>query len=186
MRKTVRYIIHEHNATGDNYVDEEGNYKTRGSAGLHYDLRIEYPISHGINNPVASFAVPKHRFPENPGEKILLVQGYDHELYWIKKNNITIPKGEYGAGTLKMMQKGVMDIEGWSKTHITFVVKGGPLLDGRYSLICPPNFMKQYKKKRRNNPKAGKPWLMIKVKEKLNENLYNLDLKRKSGMIFLI
>lgn len=115
MYSILQYVIHEHNAI---------------RAGLHYDLRIKIPNK----NLIASWALPKAEFPKFPGDKKLAVRVNDHGRYWLYIDNLDIPEGEYGAGHVKIVQKGLAEVEGWSDKYITFNIKGR-IATGRYSLI---------------------------------------------------
>lgn len=133
------FVIHSHNAD---------------TAGLHFDLRVQIPN----RSSLASFALPKHKIPQNPGEKVLAVRGADHGKMWLYVDNLEIPKGNYGAGTIEIFQTGKCEIEGWSNNHITFRVKGTVKdgLDGRFALIR----FRGSKTSDRNNL-----WILIKTKE---------------------
>ena len=63
----------------------------------HYDLRLEF------NGVLVSFAIPKG-FPQTD-EKRLAVHEEDHPLDYIDFEEV-IPKGEYGAGTVEIFDKG--------------------------------------------------------------------------------
>jgi bifunctional non-homologous end joining protein LigD len=132
----VSYVIHEHKAD---------------RAGIHWDFRMQIPNK----NLLASFALPKSQFPKKPGDKVLAVRTNDHGRYWLYMNNTTIPKGEYGAGTIKIIQDGKAEILGWSNTHITFKIKGRKV-SGRYSLI-------KFKPKRAEG--NVDTWFLVKTKK---------------------
>lgn len=103
------------------------------TAGKHFDLRITIPH----RDTVASFALPKARVPEKPGDKLLAVRTHDHGRAWIAMDHMVIAKGQYGEGVSTVIQRGVCEIQGWSNNYITFVIKGDKkdLLNGRYALI---------------------------------------------------
>jgi len=110
---------------------------------LHYDLRLE---SGGV---LKSWAVPKG-MPESPDQKRLAVQTEDHPIDYASFEG-TIPEGQYGAGTVKIWDKGTFDIKTWNENMIEFIPKGKKLW-GRYVLVP--------------LKKAGpKNWLLLKAKE---------------------
>jgi len=110
---------------------------------LHYDLRLEK------NGVLKSWAVPKG-LPELPGEKRLAVETEDHPLEY-RNFEGTIPEGEYGAGTVKILDNGTYTAKIWDENMIEFMLKG-QRLQGRYVLT-------RFKK-------AGeKQWLLLKARE---------------------
>jgi len=110
---------------------------------LHYDLRLE---KGGV---LKSWAIPKG-IPEQPGEKRLAVETEDHPLEY-RSFEGTIPKGEYGAGTVKIFDQGTYETKLWSENMVE-VTLHGQRLRGRYVLA-------RFKK-------AGeKQWLLLKAKE---------------------
>ena len=114
MSKYSKYVIHLHDAH---------------RAGKHYDLRIEIPRKRLL----ASWALPKTKIPTKYKEKVLAVRVNDHGRYWLYFEG-DIPKGEYGAGSVKIVESGTLEVLGWSDRFIT-VIGDGNLLNGRYHLI---------------------------------------------------
>ncbi|MFZ3168080.1 MAG: non-homologous end-joining DNA ligase [Candidatus Methanoperedens sp.] len=93
---------------------------------LHYDLRLE---KDGV---LKSWAVPKGP-PEISGDRRLAVQVEDHPLEYGKFEG-TIPQGQYGAGTVKIWDKGSYETIYWKENKIEFIVKGEKM-EGRYVLV---------------------------------------------------
>ncbi len=107
---------------------------------LHYDLRLER------DGVLKSWAVPKCP-PEKSGDRRLAVQVEDHPLEY-RKFEGTIPEGQYGAGTVKIWDKGLYEPIVWEENKIEFVVKGEKM-EGRYVLV-------KFKKAGKND------WLLFK------------------------
>ena len=103
------FVIHEHHARR-----------------LHFDLRLE---KDGV---LKSWAVPKGP-PEKSGDRRLAVQVEDHPLEYGKFEG-TIPEGQYGAGTVKIWDKGQYEPIVWGENKIEILMKGEKL-DGRYVLV---------------------------------------------------
>ncbi len=143
-KKTLKYVIQHHLARKD-----------------HYDLRLEY------NGVFVSFAVPKG--PSfDPKDKRLAVKVEDHPLSYGNFEG-TIPKGEYGAGTVMLFDTGT-----WRPIKDTKVnFKNGPIkfyihgkrLQGAWALV----------------PFKDEKYLLIKEKDefvnKNNINKYKTSIK---------
>lgn len=121
----------------------------------HFDLRLEY------NGVYVSFAVPKGP-SYNAKDKRLAVKVEDHPLsYGSFEGNI--PKGEYGAGTVMLFDKGYWHPNNehkpdFNKGTIKFTING-KRLKGSFALI---------KVQGENN------WLLIKEHDKY-ENQININ-----------
>jgi bifunctional non-homologous end joining protein LigD len=134
--------------------EPKGGKKTEGkpifviqehhSRRLHYDLRLE---SGGV---LKSWAVPKG-VPEDSKQRHLAVQTEDHPYEYASFEGI-IPKGEYGAGTVKIWDKGKYETKLWEDDKIEFTLNGEKL-HGRYVLV------------RLKKAKDDKSWLLLKGKE---------------------
>jgi DNA ligase D-like protein (predicted ligase)/DNA ligase D-like protein (predicted 3'-phosphoesterase) len=121
------FVVHEHHARR-----------------LHYDLRLE---REGV---LKSWAVPKGP-PEKPGDKRLAIHVEDHPLDYGSFEG-TIPEGEYGAGTVKIWDKGFYEPLHWGDEKIEILMMG-ERLEGRYELV-------RFKR-------AGeKQWLFFKARDK--------------------
>ena len=119
--RTFRFIVQEHHARR-----------------LHWDFRLE------LDSVLKSWAVPKGP-PVEPGIKRLAVQVDDHPLSYFGFEG-TIPQGGYGAGEVKVWDKGVYILELRAPRKYHVFLKGRKL-KGDYRLI---NF-------------KDKNWLMYKV-----------------------
>lgn len=106
---------------GKTFVVQEHNAKN-----LHYDLRLE---SAGV---LKSWAVPKG-IPEEWGVKRLAVQTEDHPLEYGSFEG-EIPKGLYGAGTVKIWDRGYYEVKLWEADKIEFLLQG-ERIRGRYILV---------------------------------------------------
>ena len=132
--KGNRYVIQKHAATR-----------------LHYDLRLE------LDGVMKSWAVT--RGPSLvPGEKRLAVEIEDHPVEYNTFEG-TIPKGEYGGGTVMIWDRGTWAPEedphrGLKKGHLDFSLQGEKL-HGHWHLVR----MHRRPGEKRNN------WLLIKASD---------------------
>lgn len=138
--KSLQFVVQEHHASH-----------------LHYDFRLEFQ---GV---LKSWAIPKG--PSlNPAEKRLAIQVEDHPFEY-RTFEGTIPEGQYGAGTVKIWDKGTYQAEGattlqeseelikkgFQEGRLNFIIEGEKL-KGSFSLIQ----LKGDKKEQ---------WLLIKKKD---------------------
>jgi bifunctional non-homologous end joining protein LigD len=127
QQEKLIFVIQEHNARR-----------------LHYDLRLE---NEGV---LKSWAVPKG-IPQDTKERRLAVETEDHPYEYASFEG-EIPKGQYGAGTVKIWDRGHYKPKVWEKDKIEFTLDG-ERLKGRYILI------------RLKKAEDAKDWLLLKGKE---------------------
>ena len=133
--KRLRYVIQKHAATR-----------------LHYDFRLE------LDGTFRSWAVT--RGPSlDPAEKRLAVEVEDHPLDYGDFEG-TIPKGQYGGGTVMLWDRGFWEPEGdadrmLKKGDLKFTLDGDKL-HGSWVLVRMRN--DKFKSKRNN-------WLLIKHRD---------------------
>ncbi len=119
--KTPEPVGREKERVGKFFVVQEHDARR-----LHYDLRLE---KEGV---LKSWAVPKG-IPEKQGVKRLAVQTEDHPLDYGGFEG-EIPKGQYGAGTVKIWDRGYYEVKVWEEDKIEFALQG-ERLRGRYVLV---------------------------------------------------
>ena len=92
----------------------------------HFDFRLE------MDGVLKSWAVPKG-VPEEKGKKVLAIQTEDHPVSYINFEG-EIPKGCYGAGIVKIFDKGKYELIERAENKIIFELKGKKL-KGKYVLL---------------------------------------------------
>ena len=93
---------------------------------LHWDLRLEH------EGTLASWALPRG-VPEHPDENRLAVRTEDHPLEYLEFHG-EIPKGEYGAGTMTIWDRGTYEAEKFRDDEVIATFHG-ERLHGRYALF---------------------------------------------------
>jgi bifunctional non-homologous end joining protein LigD len=96
-----KFVIHEHEAL---------------RAGWHHDLRLER------NGVLKSWAVPKG-MPEESGVRRVAMPVEDHALSYGKFEG-KIPKGQYGAGKVRIWDRGTYETKSWSNTKKEVILHG--------------------------------------------------------------
>jgi len=120
------FVIHEHHASH-----------------LHWDLRLE------MDGVLKSWAVPKQP-PETKGTKRLAIQVEDHPLAYAEFHG-TIPEGNYGAGEVKIWDKGNYEL--LKKYSDKMILEfHGKKLKGKYCLV-------------KTTFRNKKSWLFFKMKK---------------------
>lgn len=138
---------------------------------LHYDLRLQ------VGSILKSWAVPKEPSLD-PNIKRLAVHVEDHPLAYGSFEGV-IPAGQYGAGTVKIWDKGTWELldenfkKAYTKGHFTFILYGKKL-KGTWRLI-------QIKTSPKN-------WLLTKVvEEHISKKIDNKQPRiKKSKMPVII
>ena len=104
-----RFVIQEHSARR-----------------LHWDLRLEHE---GV---AASWAVP-NGIPADPDENRMAIHTEDHPLEYLDFEG-EIPAGNYGAGTMRIWDRGTYETEKWEDGKLV-VDFAGERVRGRYALF---------------------------------------------------
>jgi bifunctional non-homologous end joining protein LigD len=106
---SARFVVQEHSARR-----------------LHWDLRLEH------EGTLKSWALPRG-IPAHPDENRLAVHTEDHPLEYLDFEG-DIPKGEYGAGTMRIWDRGTFEAEKFRESEV-IASFGGERLRGRYALF---------------------------------------------------
>jgi bifunctional non-homologous end joining protein LigD len=97
---------------------------------LHHDLRLEM-LSDGT--PVlVSWAIPKG-LPRRRGERALAIHTEDHPMEYASFSG-TIPEGNYGAGVVRIFDRGSYELVERNEERLTFQLRGQRLA-GTYHLV---------------------------------------------------
>lgn len=120
------FVVQEHHATH-----------------LHYDFRL------ALDGVLKSWAVPKG-VPEEPKVRKLAVQTEDHPLDYAYFEG-SIPKGEYGAGEVRIWDKGPFQLKERGPDKLVFTLMG-ERLKGTYALV-----------RFKGREKQAKNWLIMKL-----------------------
>lgn len=92
----------------------------------HLDFRLE------MDGVLKSWAVPKG-VPEKKGKRVLAIQTEDHPVGYLNFEG-EIPEGCYGAGIVKIFDKGKYELIERTENKIVFELKGKKL-KGKYVLL---------------------------------------------------
>jgi len=122
-----RFVVQEHHARN-----------------LHYDFRLE------MEGVLKSWAIPKTP-PKSTSVKRLAMATEDHPIEYINFKG-EIPKGQYGAGTVKIWDRGKYSLLEKKGNEIIVDLKGKKL-KGKYALIKP-----------KGSRFGKKAWLFFKMK----------------------
>jgi bifunctional non-homologous end joining protein LigD len=148
--------------SGQNRFVVQKHWATR----LHYDFRLE------MDGVLVSWAIPKGP-TLNPAEKRLAAHVEDHPVSYYDFEG-TIPRGEYGGGTVMIWDWGTFELEestpaeSLRRGEMKFRLKGVRLC-GRYALV---------------RTRSEKDWLLIKKKDECadpNFDIEKFDTSVKTG-----
>jgi bifunctional non-homologous end joining protein LigD len=104
-----RFVIQEHSATA-----------------LHWDLRLER------DGVLVSWALPRG-LPLDPKRNHMAVHTEDHPLEYLDFHG-DIPRGNYGAGWMRIWDTGTYEVEEWEPKKLV-VVLHGERVDNRFALF---------------------------------------------------
>lgn len=152
----------------------------------HFDFRLEY------NGTMSSWAIPKGP-SYNPKDKRLAIKVEDHPISY-KNFEGTIPKGEYGAGTVMLFDLGYYKIIKYEKNLIKVILYGKRLKgmwtlthfkDDNWLLIKDHDFYENYIDitKYKRSIKTNRTMKKIKDNEKKKEILLTSPNKKIIGNI---
>src|SRR3954449_13235056 len=127
--KQPRFVIQEHSATR-----------------LHWDLRLEH------EGALASWALP-NGLPWALKDNRLAVRTEDHPLEYLEFHG-EIPKGNYGAGTMTIWDRGTYEVLKWEPAKVE-VELHGERVTGRYALFPTGPDPKDWRIHRRGAPAEG-------------------------------
>jgi bifunctional non-homologous end joining protein LigD len=108
--RAPRFVIHEHSARR-----------------LHWDLRLER------DGVLVSWAIPKG-LPEEPRVNHIAPHTEDHPLAYLDFEG-EIPAGSYGAGTMRVWDRGTYECLKWEPRKVE-VALHGERVDARYALFA--------------------------------------------------
>ena len=106
----ARFVIQEHHARR-----------------VHWDLRLER------DGVLVCWAIPKG-LPESPGENHFAARTEEHPLEYLDFEGV-IPQGQYGAGTMKVWDRGTYECLKWEPRKVE-VALHGRRVNARYALFA--------------------------------------------------
>ena len=136
------------------------------ASSLHYDLRLE------MDGVLKSWAVPKGP-SMNPSDKRLAIHTEDHPVKYLNFEG-TIPKGNYGAGVMKIWDSGTFksaiekELSDQLEEGNLKIILSGTKLKGEFALV------------RTKRGDDQKQWLLIKKKDNFSTDL-NYDAESFSS-----
>ena len=110
-----------HRNAGQRFVVQEHSARA-----MHWDLRLEH------EGTLASWAIPKG-IPADPKRNNLAVRTEDHPLEYLDFHG-EIPAGNYGAGTMRIFDRGTFELHKWRDKEV-MVTFHGERVRGKYVLF---------------------------------------------------
>lgn len=108
-KNAPRFVVQEHSARR-----------------LHWDLRLEH------DGVAVSWAIP-NGIPDDPKQNRKAIHTEDHPLEYLDFAG-EIPAGEYGAGSVRIWDRGTYECHKWEEGKVVFSF-AGERLSGRYALF---------------------------------------------------
>ncbi len=147
LRAGHLYVMHKHAARRE-----------------HFDLRMEQ------DGVLRSWALPKGA-PLTTGDRRLAIEVEDHPLEYATFEG-TIPKGEYGGGTVMLWDTGMWQLNGRNDDEQIDFILTGTKLKGAWTLVRMHRWDVKGKQKQ---------WLLIKRTEHPQHSLHPDDLSVATG-----
>ncbi|HVL63717.1 MAG TPA: non-homologous end-joining DNA ligase [Actinomycetota bacterium] len=157
-----RFVIQQHHATR-----------------LHFDLRLE--MMNGARPVLVSWAVPKN-LPLEKGKSHLAVHVEDHPVEYATFSG-TIPKGNYGAGEVRIFDRGTYELLEQETGKLTFRLKGDRMR-GTWHMILPREkekdwmvFLREDERPERDPLPEMTPMLATLEREPFDDDRYLFEMK---------
>jgi bifunctional non-homologous end joining protein LigD len=147
---------------------------------LHWDLRLEH------DGALASWAIP-NGIPMAPADNRLAVRTEDHPLEYLEFEG-DIPAGEYGAGTMRIWDRGTFEQHKWDPAKIE-VTLHGERLSGRYALFALNRTPARSQGSKERSTEEGGDWMIHRMdppadpgREPMPEHLVPMMAKAASAV----
>lgn len=149
--------------------DDQYVIQLHDASNLHHDLRLE------IKGVLWSWAIPKG-IPHTTGVKRMAIRTEDHPIKYLDYEG-TIPKGEYGAGKMWILGRGLYSVTEKTKSKIKFSL----LSDGfsrSYSLYHTKDNQWLIERSDQSRPLSFQsPMLVEQLKEVPSTDKYHYEIK---------
>jgi len=147
------------------------------ASNLHYDLRLEQ------NGVLLSWAIPKC-LPTQNGIKRMAIRTEDHPIKYLDFEGV-IPKGQYGAGRMWVLENGTIDWKEKSEKKYKFILSGRK--DIEYHIFrTKDNQWLLEAKTNRTIPEMPKPMLADAAKTIPKPAQYTYEVKWDGIRVFIL